>query len=157
MHRLALSVLLVALLPLCAAAQAGSDSLQFVHVSPAVGIHYGVPMKLSISAGGLFDLRGKRNDGIIAMAESGLGGAELSIGYFLRHRFGQGYSLRTAAIRTFEKPWNTSARTTYLGGEAHWMLLAGVGGRAGFFRRVSGSSGDGLQNNLWTIGVSIGD
>jgi hypothetical protein len=157
MRRLALSALLVALLPLCAAAQKGSDSSQFVHVSPAIGIHYGVPMRLSISAGGLFDLRGKRNDGIIAMVEPGLGGTELSVGYFLRHRFGQGYSLRAAGIRTREKPWNTSARTTYLGGEAHWMLLAGVGGRAGFFRRVSGSAADGLRDNLWTIGVSIGD
>jgi hypothetical protein len=157
MRRLALSALLVALPSLRAAAQSSSDSAQFVRVSPALGIHYGVPMKLSVSAGGLFDLRGKRNDGVIAMLESGLGGMELSAGYFLRHRFGQGYSLRAAGIRTFEKPWNTSARTTYLGGEAHWMLLAGVGGRAGFFRRVSGSATDGLRDNLWTIGVSIGD
>jgi hypothetical protein len=157
MRRLALSLRLVALLPLCAAAQVGSDSAQFVHVSPAFGIHYGVPMRLSISAGGLFDLRGKRNDGVIAMIEPGLGGTELSIGYFLRHRFGQGYSLRAAGIRTRDNPWNTSARTTYLGGEVHWMLLAGAGGRAGFFRRVSGSAAEGLRDNLWTLGVSLGD
>jgi hypothetical protein len=157
MRQLALSVLLVALLPLCAAAQAGRDSAQFARVSPAVGIHYGVPMKLSVSAGGLFDLRGKRNDGMIAMIEQGLGGTELSIGYFLRHRFGQGYSLRAAGIRTLEKPWNASSRTTYLGGEAHWMLIAGAGGRIGFFRRVSGTSSEGLQSNLLTVGLSIGD
>jgi hypothetical protein len=157
MHRLALSALFVALMPLCAAAQAASDSAQFVHVSPAFGIHYGVPMRFSISAGGLFDLRGRRNDGIIAMAEPGMGGTEISIGYFLRHRFGQGYSLRAAGIRTRKEPWNTSARTTYLGAEAHWMLIAGAGGRVGWFRRVSGSPGEGLHDNLATIGVSIGD
>ena len=91
------------------------------------------------------------------MIEPGLGGTELSIGYFLRHRFGQGYSLRAAGIRTRDNPWNTSARTTYLGGEVHWMLLAGAGGRAGFFRRVSGSAAEGLRDNLWTLGVSLGD
>jgi hypothetical protein len=161
MHRLALSALLVALLvpllPLCAAAQAGSDSVQTMHISPAIGIHYGVPMRLSLAAGGLFDMRGRRNDGFIIMAEPGQGGAEISLGYFRRHRFGQGYSLRAAGIRTGDEPWNTSAHSTYLGVEAHWMLLAGVGGRAGWFRRVSGSYGDGLRDNLGTIGVSIGD
>jgi hypothetical protein len=157
MHRLALSALLVALLPLCAAAQAASDSVQFVHLSPAIGIHYGAPLRLSLSAGGLFDMRGKRNDGLIVMAEPGMGGTEISLGYFRRHRFGQGYSFRAAGIRTGEKPWNTSPRSTYLGAEAHWMLLAGVGGRVGFFRRVSGSYSDGLRDNLASFGFSIGD
>ncbi|MEO6528050.1 MAG: hypothetical protein ABIP93_15625 [Gemmatimonadaceae bacterium] len=157
MRRLALPTLLVALLPLCAAAQTGRDSAQFVHVSPAIGIHYGAPLRLSLAAGGLFDMRGKRNDGIIVMAEPGMGGAELSLGYFRRHRFGKGYSFRAAGIRTGENPWNTSARSTYLGAEAHWMLLAGVGGRVGFFRRVSGSSSDGLRDNLASFGVSVGD
>jgi hypothetical protein len=148
---------MVALLPLCAAAQAASDSSGTIHVSPAIGIHYGIPLRLSLSAGGSFDLRGNRNDGVIVMAEPGQRGVELSLGYFRRHRFGQGYSLRLAGLRTGDDPWNTSAHTTYLGVEAHWMLLAGVGGRAGWFRRVSGKSGTGLDDNLATVGVSIGD
>ena len=155
MRRLALSAVFTALLPLCAAAQSSSDTAS-VHVSPAIGLHYGTPMRLSLAAGGLFDLRGPRNDGIIAMAEPGQGGTELSLGYFQMHRFGQGYSFRLAGIRTGENPWNTSPRTTYLGVEAHWMLLIGVGGRIGWFRRASGSSGSGLHDNLATLGVSIG-
>ena len=157
MRRLALSTILVALLPLRAAAQRGGDSATFGHVSAAIGMHYGVPMRLSLAAGGLFDISGGRNDGLIVMAEPGQGGTEVSLGYFRRHRFGQGYSFRAAGIRTGEKPWNTSPHSTYVGAEAHWMLLAGVGGRVGWFRRVSGSYSDGLRDNLGTIGVSIGD
>ena len=156
MRRLALPALLLALLPLCAAAQTPTDTTQFVRISPAIGLHYGVPMRLSLAAGGLFDFRGRRNDGVIAMAEPGQGGIEFSLGYFRTRRFGQGYSLRLASIRTFDDPWNTSENTTYLGAEAHWMLLVGVGGRAGFFRRVSSNNANSPDDNLGTIGLSIG-
>ena len=157
MRRLALSAVLVALSPLCAAAQSSSDTSQAVHVSPAIGVHYGAPLRLSLAAGGLFDFRGPRNDGVVVMAEPGQGGIEFSVGYFRRRRFGQGFSLRAAGIRTGDDPWNASEHSTYLGAEAHWMLLAGVGGRVGYLRRVSGSYGDGLQDNLVSFGVSIGD
>jgi hypothetical protein len=36
------------------------------------------------------------------------------------------------------------------------MLLVGVGGRAGWFRRVSADNGDDSHDNLGTIGVSVG-
>ena len=156
MRRLALLTILAALLPLRAGAQAAADTTQFVRVSPAIGLHYGMPMRLSLAAGGLFDLRGSRNDGVIAMAEPGQGGIEFSLGYFRTRRFGQGYSLRLAGIRTFDHPWNTSEHTTFLGGEAHWMLLVGVGGRAGFFRRVSSNGASDPHDYLGTVGVSVG-
>jgi hypothetical protein len=155
MRRLALPALLVVLLPLRAAAQGSADTTR-LRVSPAIGIHYGVPLRLSLAAGGLFDFRGSRNDGVIAMAEPGQGGVELSLGYFRTHRFGQGYSLRLAGIRTGEDPWNTSPHTTYVGAELHWMLLVGVGGRAGYFRRASSGGASEPDDNLATLGVSIG-
>ena len=156
MRRLALLALLVVLMPLRADAQGSADTSQFVRISPAIGVHYGVPLRLSLAAGGLFDFRGSRNDGVIAMAEPGQGGIELSLGYFRTHRFGQGYSLRLAGIRTGDDPWNTSQHTTYLGLEAHWMLLVGVGGRAGWFRRASAVDPNDPHDNLGTLGVSIG-
>lgn len=155
MRTLVLPVLLAALLPLSASAQQ-ADSARAIRVSPAIGIHYGVPMRLSLAAGGLFDFRGRRNDGVIVMAEPGQGGVEISAGYFRMHRFGQGYSLRLAGIRTGDKPWNTSPQTTFIGAEAHWMFLVGVGGRIGWFRRASAASSESTNNNLGTIGVSIG-
>jgi hypothetical protein len=156
MHRLALSALLVALLPLRAVAQGTADTTQFVRISPAIGVHYGMPLKASLAAGGLFDFRGSRNDGVIVMAEPGQGGFELSAGYFRTQRFGQGYSLRLAGIRTGEKPWGTSVQTTYLGAEAHWMFLIGFGGRAGWFRRISANDASDPRDNLGTLGLSIG-
>jgi hypothetical protein len=156
MRRLVLPALLVVLLPLRAAAQEMADTNQFVRISPAIGVHYGAPLKASLAAGGLFDFRGSRNDGVIVMAEPGQGGFEVSAGYFRTQRFGQGYSVRLAGIRTGEKPWNSSVQTTYLGAEAHWMVLIGVGGRAGWFRRVSANGASDPKDNLGTIGVSVG-
>ena len=103
MRRLAILVLLVVMLPLRAAAQTPDDS-GYVHISPAVGVHYGTPLRLSVAAGGLFDFRGSQNDGVIAMAEMGQGGAEASIGYFRMIRFGQGFDIRLAGIRTGPDP-----------------------------------------------------
>ena len=156
MRRLVLPALLVVLLPLCAAAQGTADTARAVRISPAIGVHYGVPLKASLAAGGLFDFRGNRNDGVILMAEPGQGGFEVSAGYFKTQRFGQGYSLRLAGIRTGEKPWNSSVQSTYLGAEAHWMVLVGVGGRAGWFRRISSNDASDPHDNLGTIGVSVG-
>jgi hypothetical protein len=155
MRRLAIPLLLVVLLPLRAAAQTPDDS-GYVHISPAVGIHYGTPLRLSVAAGGLFDFRGPHNDGVIAMAEMGQGGAEASIGYFRMIRFGQGFDIRLAGIRTSPDPRNAAPETTYLGAEAHLMFLLGVGGRVGFFRRASPYSGPNTYDNVGSFGVSIG-
>lgn len=155
MHRLALPLLLIAVLPLRAAAQSASDSSRF-HASPAIGVHYGTPLRLSLAAGGLVDLNGQRDDGLIAMAEPGQGGFQLSAGYFRMFRFGRGYSVRLAGIRTYEDPWRASAHATYLGAEAHVMALVGIGGRVGWFRRTGRTPDETPKDNLGTLGVSVG-
>jgi hypothetical protein len=155
MRRLAISALIAVLLAPHAAAQTPSDSA-YVHISPAVGVHYGTPLKWSVAAGGLFDFRGPHNDGVIAMAELGQGGVETSAGYFRMIRFGQGLDVRLAGLRTSGNPRNAAPKTTYLGAEAHLMFLLGVGGRVGWFRRVSAFSGDDTYDNVASFGVSIG-
>ena len=159
MRRLAIPALLVVLMPLRAAAQTPEteeDTTRYLHISPAVGIHYGVPTRLSVGAGGLFDFLGRRDDGVIAMAEVGQGGAEASIGYFRMIRFGQGFDVRFAAIRTGTNPWKAAPETTYLGAEAHLMFLLGVGGRVGFFRRASPYTGPNPYDNVASLAVSLG-
>ncbi len=155
MRRLAIPALLVVLFPLRAAAQTPDDS-GYVHISPAIGVHYGTPLRLSVAAGGLFDFLGSHNDGIIAMGEMGQGGAEVSIGYFRMIRFGQGFDFRVAGLRTGPDPRNAAPETTYIGAEAHLMFLLGVGGRIGFFRRASPYSGANTYDNVGSFGVSIG-
>jgi hypothetical protein len=157
MRRFAIPALLVVLLPLYAAAQAPDDSTRgYVHISPAVGFAYGIPLKFSVSAGGLFDFRGPHNDGVIAMGEMGQGGGEVSIGYFRMMRFGQGFDVRLAGIRTGPDPRSAAPETTYLGAEAHVMFVLGVGGRVGWFRRASPYSGTNTYDNVGSFRVSIG-
>lgn len=157
MRRLSIVALLVAFLPLRAEAQAASDDTTgYVHISPAVGFHYGNPLKLSVAAGGLFDFRGPHNDGVIAMGEMGQGGAEASIGYFRMMRFGQGFDVRAALIRTGPDPRNASPETTYLGAEAHLMFLLGVGGRVGWFHRASPYNGTDAHDSFVSFRASIG-
>jgi hypothetical protein len=155
MRRTALSVLLSVALPACALAQRTSDtrSPQF---SPAFGLHYGTPMRFSVSAGGMLDFNRSRSRGAIALIEQGQHGTEFSAGYFhMLGQFGSGYSLRGAVLRTSGEPWNADPHTTYVGGEVHLLLLFGVGGRAGFFRRASSTS-RGDHDSVATLGVTIG-
>jgi hypothetical protein len=153
---LPLPLLLVALAPPRAAAQGARDTTEAVHASAAIGVHYGNPLRFSLAAGGMIDLNGHRDDGILMMAEPGQGGMKISAGYFKMRRFGRGYSIRLAGIRTGDKPWTASPQTTYLGVEGHLMVFLGVGARAGWFRRAGGESGAGLKDNIGTLGASIG-
>ena len=155
MRRFAGSLLLVVFGTLRAAAQ-DSSAAAAPRVSPAFGVHYGSPLRFSVAVGGLFDVSERRNDGVVVMLEQGQQGSEVSAGYFrLLGHFGSGYSLRAALVRTGDEPWNSSEHTTYVGVEAHWMIVFGVGGRLGFLRRASRSSVD-PHDNLATVGISIG-
>ena len=161
MRRLAIPALLVALLPLRGTAQGAptstpDDTMRYVRISPAIGVHYGVPLRLSVAAGGLFDFRGSHNDGVIAMGEMGQGGGEVSVGYFRMIRFGQGFDVRLAGLRTGDDARNAAENSTYVGAEAHLMFLLGVGGRIGWFRRATAVSGSNSYDNVGSIGVSIG-
>lgn len=156
MRRLAFAALLVVMLPLRAAAQTPDDTTHFVNISPAIGVHYGAPLRFSIAAGGLFDFSDNRNDGIIAMGEMGQSGGQFSIGYFRMLRFGQGFDLRVAVLRTADDAWKAAESTTYVGAEAHLMFLVGVGGRVGWFRRVTAVNDGKPYDNVGMFGVSIG-
>ena len=126
------------------------------HISPAFGLHYGSPLRVSGALGLLADLNGKKNDGIIAMAELGQQGGLLSLGYFrMSGWFGSGYSLRATVLRTSDEPWNATEHTSYVGVELHGMLIFGVGGRVGFLRRPSHSQAD-PHETIVPVGISIG-
>ena len=153
------SVILVGVfigLPLCASGQRMPNTETTPNTSLAVGVHYGSPMRISLAGGVLVDMSEHRNDGVVAVAEAGQQGNELSVGYFrMLGRFGSGYSLRAAALRTAGEPWNASPNTTYAGIEGHWMIAFGVGGRVGYLRRTSKRVDD-AHDNLASIGLLIG-
>lgn len=126
------------------------------HVSPALGVHYGSPLRTSLAGGMLVDVSERRNDGVVVAAEVGQQGNEISLGYFrMFGRFGSGYSLRAAVLRTAGEPWNASPNTTYAGVEGHWMIAFGVGARVGYLHRTSKRVDD-EHDSLVSMGISIG-
>lgn len=159
MRRTTISALLGLFLPLCAAAQQPDSDKGTAPMSPrmtpAFGLHYGSPMRISGALGVIIDLNRKSLDGILLAAEPGQKGIEYSAGYLrMIGRFGSGLSLRASVLHTFEDPWEANPQTNYVGGEIHWMAVLGVGGRAGLFRRFSGTPGS--HDTLGTLGFSIG-
>jgi hypothetical protein len=147
-------VLLALVLPAGAVAQRGGSPAP--RPVPAFGVHYGTPLRFSVSAGGALDLSRRGNEGVLALVEQGQHGNEFSAGYYrMVGRFGSGFSLRAAVLRTSGEPWNADPHTTYVGAEAHLMVILGVGGRAGFMRRAS-SVVNGSRDNIVTLGISIG-
>lgn len=149
-------VLAAAMLMLPAAAGAQRGDTPSPRLVPAFGVHYGTPMRFSVSAGGALDLSERGSEGVLALIEQGQHGNEFSAGYYrMLGRFGSGFSLRAAVLRTSGEPWNADPHTTYVGAEAHLMIVLGVGGRAGFMRRASSIS-NGSRDNIVTLGISIG-
>jgi hypothetical protein len=142
-------------LPAFARAQPGSE-LRGSRLAPAFGVHYGAPMRFSVSAGGALDLDDRGTEGVLAVVEQGQHGGAISAGYYhMVGRFGSGFSLRAAVLRTSGEPWSADPHTTYVGAEAHLMLILGVGGRAGYMRRAR-STPTGTRDGIVTLGVSIG-
>ena len=156
MRRSVFLVGLVVVLPLSARAQRAGVKEPTPHISAAFGVHYGSPMRMSLAGGVLVDMSARRNDGVVAVAEAGQQGAEVSLGYFrMLGRYGSGYSLRAAGIRTLGNPWNASRNTTYAGVEASWMVAFGAGARVGYLRRTSRRVDD-AHDHLASIGILIG-
>lgn len=158
MRRTVLSLAVVAFAPMLARAQDTTATTEPTpHISPAVGVHYGSPMRASIAGALLIDMSQHRNDGVVVAVEVGEHGNEASAGYFrMLGRFGSGYSLRLATLRTKGEPWNAGPQTTYVGAEASWMIVFGVGGRVGYLRRVTQANGLEPHDNVLSLSVGIG-
>lgn len=152
--RRSIFVILTVLVSSRAGAQTGASGASLI--TPAYGLHYGAPMRFSIALGATLDADRRRAQGAIAMIEQGQHGNELSAGYFrMIGRYGTGFSVRGAVLRTSGEPWEANPHTTYVGGEVHLQLFLGVGGRAGLMRRASRES-TGSHDSIVTLGLSIG-
>lgn len=142
--------------PVPAATEHAADTTKAsLKLWPALGLHYGSPLRFSGVLGVAVDLTPRTNDALLVLAEPGQHGYEFSLGYLrMLGQFGSGYSLRASVLRTDGEPWKANPNTTYVGAEAQWMLVFAVGGRAGVYRRVSGVTGE--HDTLATVGLSIG-
>jgi hypothetical protein len=71
-------------------------------VTPAFGLHYGSPMRISGALGVIIDLDKRSLDGILLVVEPGQHGIEYSAGYLrMIGRFGSGVSARASVLHTF--------------------------------------------------------
>ena len=156
MRQLAISAALAVLLPLCAAAQQAEPPHELSpQITPAFGLHYGNPARISAAFGIIVNPDRRGNDGLLILVEPGQKANELSAGYLrMIGHYGSGLSLRAALVHTKDDPWEANPNSTYVGGELHWMVIFGVGGRAGLYRRVGGAPG--AHDGLATIGLALG-
>ena len=156
MRRLLIPALFLVLTPPRAAAQQTEPPHDLSpHVTPAFGLHYGSPARISVALGIIVDVDKHSHDGILLLVEPGQKAAEASVGYLrMIGRFGSGVSVRASVLRTGDDPWEANSTSTYVGGELHWMLVLGAGGRAGLFRRVAGAPGS--HDGIATLGLSLG-
>ena len=124
-------------------------------ISPAFGLHFGSPLRYSAAVGIIVDLDERSRNGVLLVVEPGLHGAEASVGYLrMIGRYGTGFSVRGAVIRTGDDPWNANPRNTYVGGELQGLVILGVGARAGLYRRAAGDAGS--HDGIATVGFSLG-
>jgi hypothetical protein len=122
---------------------------------PLAGAHYGVPLRLSYTAG-VARVRSASFDdlaGWFAAGEGGDdGGMRARVGY-LRFWHGIGGQLGPALLRTGSRPRDVAPHQTYAGAEARLHLFYGTF-TIGRYRRIDGSApGD---SRLLSFGAGVG-
>jgi hypothetical protein len=123
---------------------AGQPSSFNLTSGPMVGFHYGVPLKWS-AALGLAVPGGTDAGASFVAAEPGLGGWRASVGYLhISGSLGTGYAARVSYLRTNDRPWRSTGRSSFAGVEGQYMPLFVLGVRIGAFARVAGVSKRGL-------------
>ena len=71
MRRIIFLLVLVVLVPMRSRAQDARNTEPNPHISPAIGVHYGSPMRISLAGGLLADMSQHRNDGVVVAVEVG--------------------------------------------------------------------------------------
>jgi hypothetical protein len=162
-HRLALGAILLALAtPIAAAAQTpietGAVESTNARVFPFLGMRFGVPQRLSFTAGMGFSLV-RRTDPTLASHEllisvaPGLGAERASATYvYSTGRFGGGIAGGLSVLRTVHDPWQAPGNATYVGADLAVLPFIALGPRVGVFRRVSTPT----EDHAWLLAVDFG-
>jgi hypothetical protein len=115
------------------------------------GLHFGTPYRVAAGIGVLRLIGGEGSPhAILLVAEPGLDGGKVRVGYAFAGPFGSGIALQAGAIQTWRKPVNADPDRTYAGGELHLIFLllnAGVG----YYTPTSGSG----SRVFWTVGFGL--
>jgi hypothetical protein len=116
---------------------------------PIVGLHFGGPVRASLAVGVLWERNmGDRSAGPVLLAEPGIGGHRLSVGYVTMFgNLGSMMSVRASGLRLRE-----GGGTNYAGLEAQWAPVFAIGGRFGAFMPLSSTQ---QKRLLWIGDVSF--
>lgn len=119
-------------------------------VTPVGGLHLGGPVGASLAVGAAIGIGGERSRDIVLLAEPGLKGDRVSMGYVAIEQLGTILSARATFLRMRRDP----APTGYVGLEVQYAPLFVVGARVGAFaplRRDRGQRPTLLAN--FSIGI----
>ena len=139
------------------------DTVPRLHVLPALGVRVGAPQKASFAIGLLVGEEWQSHDrdhsrNVALFAEPGIAGGRASVAY-IHHgfgSFGSGYGVAATALRTWNDPWLTRPKLTYLGGEVIVWPIVFVGPRLGLFHTVGTSNISGARRWLVTFDFGFG-
>ena len=138
---------------------APEDTARRTHVSPALGIHVGMPQKASVALGIVVGEEWQQDAhdhsrNIAVFAEPGLSGGRASVAYVDKGygSFGSGFGLAATALRTWKDPWGAKENVTYAGGEVILWPILFIGPRIGLFRSVAGTVG----SKKWLVSIDFG-
>lgn len=146
------------------AVETGAVESANARVFPFLGARFGVPQRLSVTAGigiGLDDAAGHNADPTQASREllvalaPGLGAERASLTYvYSTGRFGGGLAAGASVLRTVSHPWQAPANATYVGADLAVLPFIALGPRVGLLRRVSAPARDHAW--LWTVDFGFG-
>ncbi len=147
--------------PAPAAAQsAGTGALESTNsrVFPFLGVRFGVPQRLSFTAGvgmnldqGHDPLQPSRE--LLFSLAPGLGAERASVTYvYSTGRFGGGIAGGFSVLRTVHDPWQAPGNATYIGADLDILPFIALGPRVGIYRRVSTPT----ESHPWLVAIDFG-
>ena len=127
-------------------------------VFPFLGARFGVPQRLSFTAGMGFSLFQdadplQASHELLLSVAPGLGAERASVTYvYSTGRFGGGIAGGLSVLRTVHDPWQAPGNATYLGADLAVLPFIALGPRIGVFRRVSTPTSD----HPWLLALDFG-
>jgi hypothetical protein len=149
----ALAIAIVISQSSAAAAQPAGDSFSSLLM---FGVQYGAPERLSASVAGVFPFGKPSRDGSKALeirGRVGRGGYGVAIGPRLLLYGPVGPEVMLTVTRTFSSPRRAAERSTYVGVEVGYQMLARVS--IGVARQIDGPRDRRDTTLTWSVGLEI--
>ena len=141
----------------CPGCVTGEDTVPRLRILPALGVHAGVPQRVSAALGIVFGQTWQKNGrdhsrNLALFAEPGWSAGRATLAYVDHGSFGSGFGIGASVLRTWKEPWMTKPNVTYAGGDILLWPIVFIGPRVGVFRRVSCDA----TAKKWFVSLDLG-